>query len=80
MIVVFRIIIHRLAGKDFCEVKMDTPRHPPRKTVFQVLWWIERLKLGELVVLDEIVFVRSFKHMYSLKIFCHKYFSTLHQG
>jgi len=25
-----------LPGKDFCEVKMDTPRHPPRKTAFQV--------------------------------------------
>ena len=36
IIVVLRIIIHQLAGKDFCEVKMDTPRHPPRKTAFQV--------------------------------------------
>ena len=37
IIVVLRMIIHQLAGKDFCEVKMDTPRHPPRKTAFQVV-------------------------------------------
>ena len=43
IIVVLRIIIHQLAGKDFCEVKMDTPRHPPRKTAFQVVWWIKRI-------------------------------------
>jgi len=36
IIVILRIIIHQLVGKDFCEVKMDTPRHPPRKTAFQV--------------------------------------------
>ena len=44
IIVVLRIIIHQLAGKDFCEVKMDTPRHPSRKSAFQVLWRIERIE------------------------------------
>ena len=44
MIVVLRIIIHQLTGKDFGEVKMDTPCHPPRKAAFQVLCWIERIQ------------------------------------
>ena len=40
--VVLRILIHQLTGKDFSEVKMDTSRHPPRETAFQVLRLIER--------------------------------------
>ena len=43
IIVVLRIIIHQLTGKDFGEVKIDTPHHPPRKAAFQVLGWIERI-------------------------------------
>ena len=40
--VVLRILIHQLTGKAFSEVKMDTSRHPPRETAFQVLRLIER--------------------------------------
>jgi len=74
--VVLRILIHQLTSKDFSEVKMDTSCHPLSK----FCGGKKELKLGDIVILDEIVLVRSFKHMYSFKIFCHKYFTTLHQS